>query len=74
MGFRFALVLEEGKEMSMDFIELWNETGENDPYWSFEELIEEDPELAEALWDETRIFILANLRLAEVGKGCMQLN
>ena len=51
----------------MGFIEDWNNAIENDPYWQFEELLEEDPALAEALWEETRIAILAENRLASQG-------
>ena len=43
----------------MGFIEEWNEAIENDPYWQFEELLEEDPELAEAVWHEMRVLTLA---------------
>lgn len=47
----------------MSFIEMWNGAIENDPYWQFEELLEEDPELAKAVWNEMRIMILAEKRL-----------
>ena len=46
----------------MNFIEMWEEAIENDPYWQFEELLEEDPELAEYLWDNMRIQILVERR------------
>jgi len=52
----------------MSFIEDWNEAIDNDPCWQFEELLEEDPELAEALWDEMRVWILAMNRL---NRGCV---
>jgi len=45
------------------FIEDWNEAIDNDPYWQFEELLEEDPELAERLWELNNIQILASNRL-----------
>ena len=47
----------------MDFIEMWNEAIDNDPYWQFEDLLEEDPELAEQIWDELRVRILVQNRL-----------
>ncbi len=47
----------------MDFIEMWNEAIDNDPYWQFEELLEEDPELAEYLWHEMKIQIMVEKRL-----------
>lgn len=47
----------------MDFIEMWNEAIDIDPYWQFEELLEEDPELAEYIWDEMRVLILVGNRL-----------
>lgn len=47
----------------MSFVKDWNTAIENDPYWKFEDLLEEDPELAEYLWNETRIYILAKNRL-----------
>ena len=46
-----------------DFIEMWNEAIDADPYWQFEELLEEDPELAEYLWHEMRVRILVDRRL-----------
>ena len=49
--------------MVEEFIEMWNEAIDNDPYWQFEELLEEDPELAEYLWDEMRVRILVEKRL-----------
>ena len=45
------------------FAELWQEAIDDDPYWQFEELLEEDPELAEYLWDEMRVRILVEKRL-----------
>ena len=47
----------------MGFIEDWNEAIDNDPYWQFEELLEEDSELAEYLWHEMNVMILAGKRL-----------
>ena len=47
----------------MGFIEMWNQAIENDPYWQFEELLEDDPELAELLWDLQRVQVLASRRL-----------
>jgi len=52
----------------MGFIEDWNEAIENDPYWQFEELLEEDPELAEYLWHLNNVWILAMNRL---NRGCV---
>lgn len=46
-----------------DFIEMWNRAAGNDPFWQFEELLEENPELAEAVWDNMRIEILVRARL-----------
>lgn len=47
----------------MDFIEMWNKAIEADPYWQFEELLEEDPDLAEDIWDAMRVAILVEKRL-----------
>jgi len=47
----------------MGFIEEWNRAIDNDPYWQFEELLEEEPELAEASWDELWCATLAANRL-----------
>ena len=47
----------------MGFILMWEEAIENDPYWQFEELFEEDPEVAEIIWDNMRIQILVEKRL-----------
>jgi len=54
-------------QVNKDFVEMWSEAIENDPYWQFEELLEEEPELAEYLWDEMRIEILATNRLRSQG-------
>jgi len=42
---------------------MWNEAIDNDPYWQFEELLEEEPELAEYLWHEMNVRILVEKRL-----------
>ena len=42
---------------------MWQEAIENDPYWQLEELLEEDPELAEWVWDNMRVLILVEKRL-----------
>ena len=47
----------------MGFIDDWNEAIENDPYWQFEDLLEEEPELAELSWDNLRIATLVANRL-----------
>lgn len=47
----------------MNFIVMWQLACESDPYWQFEELLEEDPELAEYVWDNMRISILVEKRL-----------
>jgi hypothetical protein len=47
----------------MSFIDMWNEAIENDPYWQFEELLEDDPELAEDEWQAMRLAILIEKRL-----------
>ena len=47
----------------MGFIEEWNKAIDNDPYWQFEDLYKENPELAESLWDELRIATLVANRL-----------
>ena len=52
-----------GLKMVDDFVELWRETAENDPYWAFEELLEENTELAEAVWTAMNIEILVRKRL-----------
>lgn len=52
----------------MGFVEMWQEAIDNDPYWQFEELIEEDPELAEYLWLKMNVQILVNKRM-EVSNG-----
>ena len=49
--------------MVEEFTRMRNEAIDNDPYWQFEELLEEDPELAEALWEVHRIQVLASKRL-----------
>ncbi len=49
--------------MVEEFTRMWNEAIDNDPYWQFGELLEEDPELAEALWEVHRIQVLASKRL-----------
>ncbi len=46
----------------MGFIEDWQTAVINDPYWQFEEILEEDPELAELIWDGMRIGMLINKR------------
>ncbi len=51
------------KNRNQCFVEMWNEAIENDPYWQFEELLEEEPELAEAIWDEMSIEIMVKNRL-----------
>ena len=48
----------------MGFIEDWNGAIEADPYWQFEELLEDDPELAEYVWDCQRIAVLVEKRMA----------
>ncbi len=45
------------------FIKMWDEAIDRDPYWQFEVLLEEEPELAEYLWDEMRVRILVEKRL-----------
>ena len=52
----------------MGFIEMWNEAIDNDPYWQFEELLEEDPELAEIVWHNHRVAILAEIRFRATPK------
>ncbi len=47
----------------MGFVEDWNEAIDNDPYWQFEELLEEDPELANAIWELQRVATLAANKL-----------
>ena len=47
----------------MGFIEDWNRAIEADPYWQFEELLDDDPELAEAVWHAMRVEILVTKRL-----------
>ena len=42
---------------------MWNEAIDNDPYWQFEDLLEEDPGSAEALWEVHQIQVLASKRL-----------
>ena len=51
------------------FAEMWQQTIDNDPYWQIEELLEDDPELAEYLWDEMRVTILAEKRFIALIKG-----
>lgn len=51
----------------MGFIEEWNKAIEADPYWQFEELLEDDPELAEAEWEAMNIEILVRNRLQQDG-------
>ena len=47
----------------MGFVEDWNEAADNDPYWQLQELMEDDLDLAEAIWDASRIYDLAIRRL-----------
>ena len=51
---------------SKGFIQMWNEAIENDPYWQFEDLLEDNPEEASELWDNMRVSILVNNRLAKL--------
>lgn len=46
----------------MTFAEMWKEAIENDPYWQFEELLEDDPELAEYIWHLYRVEMLVSRR------------
>jgi len=47
----------------MGFIEDWRKAIDADPYWQFEELLEKDSELAEAVWDKMRLEIIVSRRL-----------
>jgi hypothetical protein len=49
----------------MGVIEDWNDAINNDPYWQFEELLEEDPKEAERIWHEMRVETLTRNRLAQ---------
>ena len=42
---------------------MWQEAIDDDPYWQFEDLLEENPEEAERVWDEMRIKIIVNKRM-----------
>jgi len=54
-----------GSESKMGFIEEWHRAIENDPYWQFEELLEDNPEEAEAQWEAMRTEILVRNKLAQ---------
>jgi len=56
----------------MDFIEMWQQAIENDPYWQFEDILEEDPEIAEALWNDMRVWILVEKKLNEIEQPALQ--
>lgn len=43
---------------------MWQEAAETDESWQFLELMEDDPEAAEALWNNMRLEIMVNNRLA----------
>jgi hypothetical protein len=49
------------------FVKEWNKAIVADPYWQFEELLEEAPESAESEWYLTTIAILTSNRLARRG-------
>ena len=49
----------------MSFVKDWNNAIDADPYWQFEELLEEDPELAEAVWEFLNIKILVRNTMVE---------
>lgn len=51
----------------MGFIEEWNEAIASDPCWQYEDLMEEDPELAEGLGYLNWVYNLASKRLAMQG-------
>ena len=50
----------------MNFIEMWNEAIANDPYWQFEEILEEEPGLARVLWYDTRVQIQVEKNLTTI--------
>lgn len=56
----------------MDFIEQWNRAIEADPYWQFEELLEDNPDEAEAVWHEMRVWTLAMNRLRNTNNPMLQ--
>lgn len=42
----------------MEFVKSWHGAIESDPYWQFEDLLEEDPEFAKVVWDALIIQVL----------------
>jgi len=56
-------------EKELGFIEMWQIAIDNDPYWQFEELLDEELELAEYLWYKMRLRILVERRLEHTCNG-----
>jgi hypothetical protein len=52
----------------MTFAEMWQQAIDDDPYWQFEDLLEDDPELAEYLWHCFRVETLAARRVEQLKK------
>ena len=50
------------------FVQMWNDAIEADPYWQFEDLLDDDPELAEIIWHNMRVQIFIEKRLNQLAR------
>lgn len=51
------------------FTQMWQEAIVNDPYWQFEDLLEDNPKEAERIWHNMRVSILAQNRVIKAKEG-----